>query len=287
MCGRYAFGDYDTISQRVENANLALDEVRRGRQATIQFNISPGRYGPVYRADTTTDSSNGNNDNENDDNSNDKSYRVVEFMKWGLIPSFAKEPKIGSTFNCRAESLQTNQGLWTGVKQYKRCIVLAEGYFEWHNKKNAGAKLAHFIKRKDGQLLCMAGLWDVNKKIEKDESLYSYTVITTPAHEKIEWLHHRMPLILEPEQVADWLRPGDKWSEYEDEFVSMLKPYDASKLDVYRVGNEVGKLNNDSKDLIKPLKDKKNTIDSFFGKKRKPENEGESTKEKSKISKIT
>lgn len=85
----------------------------------------------------------------------------------GLIPSWTKRnPDYGSmmkTINCRDDSLVENRGLWNSMKHRKRCIIVAQGFYEWLKKNNGKEKIPHFVKRKDGQLMCFAGLWDCVK----------------------------------------------------------------------------------------------------------------------------
>jgi putative SOS response-associated peptidase YedK len=203
-------------------------------------------------------------------------------MRWGLVPSFAKEPRIGSTFNCRDDSLAQNKSLWQGVKQRNRCLVLAEGYYEWkkHSEKD---KVPYFIKRKDGNLMCLAGLWDRNTKVNPDYEMYTYTVITTDAHKGISWLHDRMPVILDPdtqsEEIAQWLDPKKKWCS---EFQNMLKPFDSERLEIYQVSPDVGKLSNDYKGLTQPVK---NTLNSFFAKGKRKGEQGAEKKDVKKLKK--
>ncbi|CAN6628986.1 hypothetical protein TRVA0_012S00364 [Trichomonascus vanleenenianus] len=176
---------------------------------------------------------------------------------------------IGYTFNCRADSLANNSKMWNAPKQRQRCIVLAQGYFEW--KKTDNKKIPHYIKRKDGKLMLLAGLWDVNKHIDK-EGLYTYTVVTTDAHKGMEWLHSRMPVILDEadtEAINKWLDPKYVWNQHSSELLAMLKPFDSSRLDIYQVSSDVGKLSNDYEGLTKPLKESKRLITSFFGGKSK------------------
>ena len=84
-------------------------------------------------------------------------------MKWGLIPFWTKRNPHYSTMmrtiNCRDDSLSTPGGMWASMKARKRCIVIAQGFFEWL-KTGPKDKLPHFVKRKDGHLMCFAGLWD-------------------------------------------------------------------------------------------------------------------------------
>ena len=89
----------------------------------------------------------------------------LQSMKWGLIPFWTKRnPDYGGlmkTINCRDDSLAQSGGMWTTMKARKRCIVIAQGFYEWLNKNGGKDKIPHYIKRKDGQLMCMAGLWDM------------------------------------------------------------------------------------------------------------------------------
>lgn len=91
----------------------------------------------------------------------------LQSMKWGLVPFWTKRnPDYGSmmrTINCRDDSLATPGGMWNTMKQKKRCIVVAQGFYEWLKKDGGKTKIPHFVKRKDGQLMCFAGLWDCVK----------------------------------------------------------------------------------------------------------------------------
>lgn len=96
----------------------------------------------------------------------DKNTRYkLQTMKWGLVPFWTKSnPGYGSmmkTINCRADSLAQGGGMWSSMKARKRCVVVAQGFYEWLKKDGGREKLPHYVKRKDGKLMCFAGLWDV------------------------------------------------------------------------------------------------------------------------------
>ena len=192
-------------------------------------------------------------------------------MKWGLIQFWTKRsPDYGSmmrTINCRDDSLIENRGMWTTMKQKKRCVVIAQGFYEWLKKGPGGKeKIPHFTKRKDGQMMCFAGLWDCVKYEDAEEKLYTYSIITTDSNKQLTFLHDRMPVILDPGSEAwkIWLDPTrTKWSK---ELQSILKPYEG-ELECYPVSKEVGKVGNNSPDFIVPVdsKDNKNNIANFFG----------------------
>lgn len=197
----------------------------------------------------------------------------IKVMKWGLIPFWTKRsPDYSSmlkTINCRDDSLAENRGMWTTMKAKKRCLVVAQGFFEWL-KKGPGPKdkVPHFVKRKDGQLMCFAGLWDCVKYegSEEGEKLYTYTIITTDSNKQLKFLHDRMPVILDPgtDEIKMWLDPSrNKWSR---ELQAMLKPFDG-ELECYPVDRDVGKVGNNSPGFIVPVdsKENKKNIANFFG----------------------
>lgn len=152
------------------NEAPADDEEHGPRES---YNFAPGYHGIVYRADTPDwgagprHHKQGDDEHENDhehskEETGDVRYRL-QSMRWGLIPFWTKRnPDYGSmmkTINCRDDSLIENKGMWTSMKQKKRCIIVAQGFYEWL-KKGPKEKVPHFVKRNDGQLMCFAGLWD-------------------------------------------------------------------------------------------------------------------------------
>lgn len=160
------------------------------------YNFAPGYHGVVYRADVPDwgagprregagdveshdDSHNGDGreQQENDDNNNshtatataghDEVRYKLQSMKWGLVPSWtSRNPDyktVLKTINCRDDSLSRGGGMWASMKARKRCVVVAQGFYEWLKKDGARDrdKIPHYVRRRDGRLLCMAGLWDV------------------------------------------------------------------------------------------------------------------------------
>jgi putative SOS response-associated peptidase YedK len=139
------------------------------------YNFAPGYHGIVYRADTPYWGAGPRNHQKGDGESEEhppaefeesaephEVHYKLQSMKWGLIPFWTKRnPDYGSmmkTINCRDDSLIENKGMWTTMKQKKRCIVLAQGFYEW--LKKGKDKVPHYVKRNDGKLMCFAGLWD-------------------------------------------------------------------------------------------------------------------------------
>ncbi|KAI0595885.1 DUF159-domain-containing protein [Biscogniauxia sp. FL1348] len=197
----------------------------------------------------------------------------LQSMKWGLIPFWTKRnpdyPSVMKTINCRDDSLaQGGSGIWSTMKARKRCIVVAQGFYEWLKKGPGGReKIPHFVKRKDGRLMCFAGLWDMVQYENEEQKHYTYTIITTSSNKQLSFLHDRMPVILDngSESLYTWLDPGRH--EWSDELQSLLRPYDG-ELDVYPVSQEVGKVGHNSPTFIIPVdsKENKSNIANYFAK---------------------
>jgi len=184
----------------------------------------------------------------------------------GLIPFWTKRnpdyTNMLKTINCRDDSLLEPRGMWNTMKQKKRCIVVAQGFYEWLKKPNNKEKIPHFTKRADGKLLCMAGLWDCVQYAESPEKLYTYT---TDSNKQLKFLHDRMPVILDngSDAMRTWLDPKRHiWSK---ELQGLLHPYQG-QLECYPVVKDVGKVGNNSPTFIVPVdsKENKNNIANFF-----------------------
>lgn len=167
--------------------------------------------------------------------------------------------------NCRDDSLIENRGMWTSMKKTKRCVVITEGFYEWKKINGGKDKIPHFIRRKDGQLLLMAGLWDSVRYEDSTETLYTYTIITTSPNKAMSPIHDRMPAILEngSDEITKWLDPArNTWTR---ELQALLRPF-TGELDIYPVTKDVGKVGNNSPSFIIPLdsKENKSNIQNFF-----------------------
>ena len=208
----------------------------------------------------------------------------------GLIPFWTKRsPDYGSvmrTINARDDSLAQSGGMWNTMKHRKRCIVVAQGFYEWLKKNGGKEKIPHYTKRKDGQLMCFAGLWDcvqyeglpqsnpfISKLIRStgsEEKHYTYTIITTDSNKQLSFLHDRMPVILDngSDKLKTWLDPGR--TEWSKDLQSLLKPFDG-ELECYPVSKDVGKVGNNSPSFIVPVAstENKNNIANFFANPKK------------------
>ncbi|KIV82172.1 hypothetical protein PV11_04300 [Exophiala sideris] len=296
MCGRYALGIRASfVRHQLEHQGLPVDDAPEDDEARETYNFPPGAYGLVYRAEVpdqgvrnadeaeasdAADQAASGEAPEEDGNeapsSQSSSYKYeIKVMKWGLIPFWTKRsPDYGSmlrTINCRDDSLIENRGMWNTMKQKKRCLVIAQGFYEWLKKPGGNQKSPHFVKRKDGNLMCFAGLWDCVKYEDTEEKLYTYTIITTDSNKQLNFLHDRMPVILDPgtEAMKIWLDPTrNKWSK---ELQAILKPFEG-ELECYPVDTAVGKVGNNSPSFIVPIdsKENKKNIANFFNNANKP-----------------
>jgi putative SOS response-associated peptidase YedK len=185
---------------------------------------------------------------------------ISRLSQSGLVPSWRKPPSDYAstlkTINCRSDSLAQSSGLWHPIKQRKRCIIPAEGFYEWLHKPTGG-KQPYYVKRVDGELMFLAGLWDYCE----EAGGYSYTIITTASNPQLSFLHDRMPVILDADAVKTWLDPArTSWSP---ELQNLLVPFEG-ELQVYPVSSEVGKVGNDSPSFVEPVSERKDGIKTFF-----------------------
>jgi len=167
---------------------------------------------------------------------------TLDMYKWGLIPHWAKDPKIGNKLiNARAETLTEKPSFRKAFKQ-RRCLVLSSGFYEWDKEKQP-----HHIQIKDQAIFAFAGLWEEWTSPQGDV-IKSCTVITCEPNSFMKKLHNRMPVILESEDYTAWLT-----SENDQVLRGMLKPIDSQTMTEYPVSREVNSPRNDSPEVLKPM----------------------------------
>ena len=178
---------------------------------------------------------------------NDDGTRRLTQMRWGLIPSWAKDPAIGNRMiNARAESVATKPAFRAALPK-RRCLIPADGFYEW--QQVGRRKQPVYITLKTREPFSFAGLWESRMSSEGEESR-SCTIITTEANELLKPIHDRMPVILTRETEAVWLDPTVQDSAY---LLPLLKPYPAGKMEVYPVSTRVNSPANDGQECIKPV----------------------------------
>lgn len=222
MCGRY------TITIPLDEL-IILYLIEKATTANYKpsYNVAPMQYVPAVVA--------GNNGN-----------RLGE-LRWGLVPSWSKDPKIGSKMiNARAETL-TEKPAFNRLLLSRRCIVPADGFYEW--KQDSGTKQPYRIVLRDESVFSFAGLYDIWAD-EDGNKLATCTIITTEPNSLMADIHNRMPVILRKEDEGEWLARDN---HDESTLLRLLRPYDADKMRAYPVSATVGNVRNNSEELIKSI----------------------------------
>lgn len=217
MCGR--FSQFEKITAVIDRFRMDSGVEAFGDPLFLQprYNIAPTQIVPVVVGGQS---------------------RALRLMRWGLVPSWAKEQSIGQKMiNARAETLHEKPS-FKRLLSGRRCIIPATGFYEW--KKDGRRKLPMHFRLKSGGLFGFAGLWDRWKYPDGEgRDLESFTIITTSPNEVLRQVHHRMPVMLRREDEARWLDPGLKDAEA---LLSILKPYPAEEMEGYPVTPSVNKL---------------------------------------------
>ncbi len=245
MCGRFVTAS----SPALIADRFAVDEV----DATVapdpepDYNVSPRRNVLAVRAQAVEEGT---------------TQRVLSRLRWGLVPSWAKEVKIGDRMiNARAETVASKPAYRRAFAN-KRCLIPADGYYEW-KPGTAGAneakprKQPYFIHRRDGEPLAFAGLWEVWKVPDglddvggDDGWLRSCVIITTDANESLEAIHNRMPVILPESAWEQWLDPDE---HDVDALAKLLVPAADALFEAYPVSTNVNNARNNGPELARAV----------------------------------
>jgi len=176
-----------------------------------------------------------------------RDLRILDSFRWGLIPFWARDPKIGSRMiNARSESVATKPAYRNALRS-RRCLIPASGFYEW--KRIGDRKIPTYVHRADGHPFAMAGLWETWNG-PADRILHTCAILTTRASDFMADIHDRMPVILTPDQERPWLDPA---LEDPAELVSLLQPYQAEDLAAYPVSRKVNASAHDAPDCIEPV----------------------------------
>jgi putative SOS response-associated peptidase YedK len=217
MCGRYV--------RRSDKQRIAEHFHVHGPSVPVfgqSYNVAPQTFQPVIRLNC------------------DSGEREIVLMRWGLIPFWAKNAKMGlSTINAKAETVATAPAFREAFKT-RRCLVPADAFYEWQ-KIDAKAKQPFAIGMKDG-------------------SPYAFAGITTDPNELLEPLHNRMPVIIQPKDYDRWLTQGDP----EQPPVDLLRPFPADRMTAWKVDRKVGNVKNDMPDCIEPTAEPDNDERGLF-----------------------
>ncbi|HEY8527045.1 MAG TPA: SOS response-associated peptidase [Acidimicrobiales bacterium] len=181
----------------------------------------------------------------------DGGVRRMDAFHWGLVPIWAKDPKVGSKMiNARAETLATKNAYKPAFKK-RRCIIPADGFYEWKKVPGQKTKQPHYIRRPDGEPLAFAGLWEVWRGPDRQgEPLRSCTIVTTSANETMRPLHDRMPVLLPASAWEEWLDPTNDDLET---LGKLLVPAPPEIIVTHPVSTDVNRVSNKGPELIEPV----------------------------------
>jgi len=225
MCGRYTLYQTDGLKGRF---NLAAKPLLK---LADNYNVAPGQFMPVITA--------GEKGNQE------------ELMKWGLIPHWAKDTKIGyRLINTRSETV-FDKPMWRSAASNQRCLVPARGFYEWKVLSDGKTKQPYFVHPKDQAIFAFAGLWSTWQDIEGQE-LKSFSIMTTGPNKEMASVHNRMPVMLRPSEESLWLEPSLKGRESVE---PLLHPYEDDKLEIYKVRLDVNSPHSNDKHLVYQLAD--------------------------------
>ncbi|MFS0887209.1 SOS response-associated peptidase [Peribacillus frigoritolerans] len=222
MCGRFTlFTDIEEIKERFDIQGSFDEEYQ------FSYNIAPSQS--VLSV------------------INDGVRNRLGYLRWGLIPFWAKDEKAGyKMINARAETIAEKASFRNAYKK-KRCLIIADSFYEW--KKTPERKIPMRIKLKNHAPFGMAGLWESWKSPE-GISIYSCSVITTVPNELMTSIHDRMPVILKPEDEKDWLNPSINDPAYLQQY---LKSFDSEQMEAFEVSTDVNSTKNNSPNLIQQV----------------------------------
>jgi putative SOS response-associated peptidase YedK len=176
-----------------------------------------------------------------------KKVRHFTTMRWGLIPSWAKDMSIGNkTLNARSETVTTTPAFRHSILS-KRCLIPADGFYEW--RKMGSVKQPYCFEVAEGEVFALAGLWDEWTSPD-GEVIESCTILTTTPNSLVADLHDRMPVIVPPGKYDLWLDPDvNDFNVIRD----ILKPYDATAMRLYPVNRKLNNSNNDDAESASPV----------------------------------
>jgi putative SOS response-associated peptidase YedK len=219
MCGRYSLiADFQVIEDRFGEAAFDIDKYEKS------YNIAPSQM--VLSV------------------INDGTKNRLGYLKWGLIPPWAKDSKIGfKMINARSETVHEKPSFREAFKK-KRCLIIADSFYDW--KRTDEQKIPMRIKMKNDELFAMAGLWESWKSPE-GEMVHSCTILTTEPNETMSTIHDRMPVILKPSDEQVWLNPK---LTNEDVLHQLLIPFEDGYLEAYQVSDKVNSPKNNSPEVI-------------------------------------
>ncbi len=243
MCGRF-------VSARERQALIDEFSVERDEvtsELALDWNVAPtdSIYAVMTRAPR--------------DQRDGPLARELHAVRWGLIPSWAKDLSgAGRLINARAETITVKPSFRSAFAR-RRCLIPADGYYEWRTLASPDGgkprKQPYFIHRADGTGMAFAGLYELwrDQALPADHPkawLWTATIITTSATDEVGWVHDRMPMVISPDRWAEWLDPAPADA---DRLLHAMAPAAADALETRPVSTAVNSVRNDGPDLIAPV----------------------------------
>lgn len=229
MCGRYVTASTPDELSRYFGARIAAGHsIAPSSTVAPSYNVAPTDDVYVVRSDGHT--------------------RLLDTMRWGLVPPWADDLAKGARMiNARAETVATSNAFRRPLAE-RRCLIPADGFYEWTAVPGRARKQPWYIHRPDGEAFAFAGLWERWRR--RGDPILSCAIITGPANDTMARLHDRMPVML----------PGSAWDRWLDphvtdpgEVTTLLVPAPEDLIAFHRVGPDVGNVRSNGHDLIEPL----------------------------------
>ncbi|MDP3723028.1 MAG: SOS response-associated peptidase [Candidatus Omnitrophota bacterium] len=220
MCGRYALTDLKAL---VKDNRFQLEAFPPS--LSPRYNIAPSQPVPAIL---------------------NQAPQELQFVRWGLIPSWAKDPTIGyRMINARAETIAEKPAFRRPL-QRQRCLIPADGFYEWQRLETR--KVPHWITLTSGEVFAFAGLWDSWTDPKTNTAMTSCTIITTTPNKLLAPIHDRMPAILPRESETTWLSDGLN----PEQACALLKPYPATRMKASPISTLVNSPSNDTPEVLRP-----------------------------------
>ncbi len=220
MCGRF------TLTVSPDDLQAAFPDFSIPGDIPPSYNIAPSQPIPVIT-----------NDGE----------KALDFFFWGLIPSWTKPENVGkyNLINARSETAAEKPSFKNSFRR-RRCLILADGFYEWSKPKSGTTKTPYYFTLKDHQPFAFAGLWETWISPEGDP-LKSACILTTSPNQTVKIIHNRMPVILHPADYQRWLDPRERTPQ---DLQGLLKPYPDEEMTSYPVSTYVNSPKNNSPQCI-------------------------------------
>ncbi len=221
MCGRF------TLSYKANELQLSLGLTDVPKEMVPRYNIAPTQ--PIAAV-------------------LDAQSKKLEFLYWGLVPSWAKDVSIGARLiNARAETVHEKPSFRAAFLR-RRCLILADGFYEWKRSTNKKIpSIPYYFHLTNEEPFAFAGIWEIWHSPDGGE-LWSASIITTQANEVVKPIHERMPVILDKTNMWDWITLKDQ-----NRVKNMLKPYPNEGLSVYAVDRLVNNAKIDNEQCLQPF----------------------------------